>query len=171
MKSEPLKAQVAIVGGGYSGTIAAGELARRGISSLLIEGGGRAGRGVAFSTLEPAHLLNVRAEGMSAWAEDPKHFARVFESEGGDARGFAERRLFGNYLRHILDDALATGLVTQVDERAISATRTEGRWRIELASGAIADAAAVVLAAGNQPPEPLPFGTSARFIIYRLSVV
>src|SRR5262245_7187849 len=57
---------VAIVGGGASGTILAAQLARRGINSLLIDGSGRAGHGVAYSTTEPAHLLNVRAEGMSA---------------------------------------------------------------------------------------------------------
>ena len=63
------------------------QLARRGIASLLIEGGGRAGLGTAYSTEEPAHVLNVRAEGMSAWPEEPDHFSRV----SGDPRGFAER--------------------------------------------------------------------------------
>jgi uncharacterized NAD(P)/FAD-binding protein YdhS len=94
MKSDG-RVPVAIVGGGFSGTMTAAGLARRGIRSVLIDGSGRAGKGVAYSTAEPAHLLNVRAEGMSAWAHDPDHFARRFESEGGDKRGFAQRRLFG----------------------------------------------------------------------------
>ena len=64
MKSD--RGPVAIVGGGASGTILAAQLARRGIHSVLIDGSGRMGRGVAYSTTEPAHLLNVRAEGMSA---------------------------------------------------------------------------------------------------------
>ena len=38
MKSE---ADVAIIGGGFSGTMAAAQLARRNIASLLIEGGGK----------------------------------------------------------------------------------------------------------------------------------
>src|SRR5215213_7575360 len=100
---------VAIVGGGASGTILAAHLARRGIGSVLIDGSGRACQGVAYSTTEPAHLLNVRAEGMSAWAGDPDHFARRFEAEGGERRGFAERRLFGRYLREMLEDAFAAG--------------------------------------------------------------
>ena len=87
MKSDRV-VPVAIVGGGFSGTILAAQLARRGISSVLIDGSGRAGQGVAYSTTEPAHLLNVRAEGMSAWADDPEHFAAHFEAEGGDRRGF-----------------------------------------------------------------------------------
>ena len=53
---------VTIIGGGYSGTILAAQLARRGIASALVDGSGRLGRGVAYSTTEPAHLLNVRAE-------------------------------------------------------------------------------------------------------------
>src|SRR5688500_4283933 len=87
MKSDR-RVPVAIVGGGFSGTMLAAQLARRGIGSLLIEGGGRAGLGAAYSTDEPAHVLNVRAEGMSAWPDDPDDFARAF----GDPRGFAERR-------------------------------------------------------------------------------
>jgi len=86
---------VAIVGGGASGTILAAQLARRGVESALIDGSGRAGKGVAYSTTEPAHLLNVRAEGMSAWAGEPDHFAKRFEAEGGDPRGFAHQPLQG----------------------------------------------------------------------------
>jgi len=86
MKSDR-RVPVAIVGGGASGTILAAQLARRGIASALIDGSGRAGKGVAYSTTEPAHLLNVRAEGMSAWAGEPDHFAKRFEAEGGDRRG------------------------------------------------------------------------------------
>jgi uncharacterized NAD(P)/FAD-binding protein YdhS len=93
---------VAIIGGGFSGTILAAQLARRGIGSVLIDGSGRMGRGVAYSTVEPAHLLNVRAEGMSAWAGEPEHFARRFQAEGGEPRGFAERRFLARYLGEIL---------------------------------------------------------------------
>ena len=65
---------VAIVGGGFSGTMVAANLARKGIESVLIDGSGREGQGVAYSTHEPAHVLNVRAEVMSAWADDLEHF-------------------------------------------------------------------------------------------------
>ena len=41
------------------------QLARKGIDSVLIDGSGRAGHGIAYSTREPAHVLNVRAEVMS----------------------------------------------------------------------------------------------------------
>ena len=51
------RAPVVIVGGGFSGTMLAAQLARRGIASRLIEGSGRAGLGTAFST--PAELKTL----------------------------------------------------------------------------------------------------------------
>ena len=135
----------------------AAQLARRGIASLLVEGGGRAGRGTAFSTREPAHLLNVRAEAMSAWPDAPEDFA----SRAGDPRGFAERREFGRYLRNILDEAVALGLVELVAAKAANAIPQDAGWTIELDDGASIAAQALVLATGNQPPEPLAVGADA----------
>ena len=162
MRPDGPRAPVAIVGGGFSGTMLAAQLARRGIGSLLIEGGGRAGLGTAFSTREPAHLLNVRAEAMSAWPEDPEHFAR----QSGDPRGFAERREFGRYLQSILDDAVASGHVEVVTGNAVAATASGEGWRLDIEDGGTLVADAVALAIGNQPPEPLGAAKSAgsRFI-------
>ena len=83
---------VAIVGGGFSGTMVAAQLARRGVDSVLIDGSGRAGHGVAYSTGEPAHVLNVRAEVMSAWPDEPDDFVRIVEREGSTPRDFVQRR-------------------------------------------------------------------------------
>ena len=146
---------VAIVGGGASGTILAVQLARRGIESALIDGSGRAGRGVAYSTTEPAHLLNVRAEGMSALAGEPGHFTERFKAEGGDARGFAERRLFGRYLGELLDQAVGRGGTDVVHATAVSAGQSNGRWCVGLDEGSTIEADALVLAIGNQEPETL----------------
>jgi len=122
---------------------------------VLIDGSGRAGRGVAYSTTEPAHLLNVRAEGMSAWAGEPGHFAERFQAEGGEPRGFAQRRLFGRYLGEILDEAVASGRTSVAHASAIDAQRVNGKWRIELDDGSLIEAQAVALAIGNQEPEGL----------------
>jgi uncharacterized NAD(P)/FAD-binding protein YdhS len=181
MKSDR-RLPVAIVGGGASGTILAAQLARRGIESVLIEGSGRAGKGVAYSTTEPAHLLNVRAEGMSALAGDPGHFARRFEAEGGDARGFAQRRLFGRYLGELLDEAIDSGRTKVIQASATGAGRADGRWRIELDDGSSIKADGLALAIGNQDPQPLrafanagsrfianPWGAEARRAVEELA--
>ena len=160
MKSDR-QAPVAIIGAGFSGTMLAAQLARRGIASMLIDGSNREGRGIAYSTDEPAHLLNVRAEAMSAWPDEPDHFARWFEAGGGKRKGFAERRLFGRYLQAILEEALGTGQVTLVRSNALAAHRADGRWSITLEDGAKCTASAAVLAIGNQPPETLRFAEKA----------
>jgi uncharacterized NAD(P)/FAD-binding protein YdhS len=174
MKSDR-EVPVAIVGGGFSGTIIAAQLARRGIASVMIDGSGRIGRGVAYSTTEPAHLLNVPAEAMSAWADEPDHFARCFELEGGDRRGYAQRRLFGRYLGEILDEAVASGRTEAIAATALRAKRQNGGWTIELDDGRAVESKALVLAVGNQEPAPLgafagigdryvsdPWGSTAR---------
>src|SRR3954451_19828817 len=157
---------VAIIGGGFFRAMVAAQLAVRGIASVLVDGSGRAGKGVAYSTTEPAHLLNVRAEGMSAWAGEPDHFATRFEAEGGDQRGFAERRLFGRYLDDILDEAVVSGRTEVVNLGAVRASRAGDGWRVELEGGEALQADAIALAVGNQEPEPLSaFGSAGhRFI-------
>ena len=168
MTSEPAaSADVAIVGGGFSGTVAAAQLARRGISSLLIEGAGRLGRGIAYSTREPAHVINVHAEVMSAWPEDTQDFARQVEAEGGTAKDFVERARFGRYLDAILNAATSEGLVIPIEAMAVSATRGEEGWIIGLADGRSLSARALVLAIGNQEPAPMAVAagiSSERFI-------
>ncbi len=165
MKSDR-RAPVAIIGGGFSGTMLAAQMARRGIASMLIEGGGRSGLGTAYSTREPAHLLNVRAEAMSAWPDAPRHFADFFEGDGGNARGFAERRQFGRYLLGIRDAAVDSGHVELVDRAALAARRDDTGWTLSLDGGREVESSALALANGNQPPEPMRAfdGIGARFV-------
>jgi uncharacterized NAD(P)/FAD-binding protein YdhS len=149
---------VAIVGGGFSGTMVAANLARRGIRSVLIEASGQSGLGAAYSTREAAHLLNIRANNMGAWADAPGHFAEV---EGLEANRFAERRRYGRYLRSILDDAIDGGCVQLIDDRAVEASQDATGWHIRLEEGGAVDSRALVLATGNQPPAELPFAQEA----------
>ena len=164
MKSDR-RLPVAIVGGGFSGTMVAAQLARRDIDAVLIDGSGRAGHGIAYSTREPAHVLNVRAEVMSAWAEDLDHFVRVAEREGGDRRDFVQRQQFGRYLRDILKDAVDSGRVSVVERQAVEAEPTGAGWRVRLDDGEQVEASGLVLAIGNQPPEPMPFGGAGPRVI------
>jgi uncharacterized NAD(P)/FAD-binding protein YdhS len=124
------------------------------------------GKGVAYSTTEAAHLLNVRAEGMSALAGDPGHFARRFEAEGGSPRGFAQRRFFATYLAELLDEAVATGCTELAKSFAVSATKEGAGWKISFDDGSSVEASALVLAVGNQEPEGLSAfaGIGCRFV-------
>jgi len=101
------------------------------------------------------HLLNVRAEGMSAIAGDPDHFARAYEDEGGERRGFAQRRFFARYLGGILDEAVTSGCTEIVEATAVGGTRNGKGWRVEFDDGSTVEAQALVLAVGNQEPDEL----------------
>jgi uncharacterized NAD(P)/FAD-binding protein YdhS len=103
---------------------------------------------------------------MSAWAGESDHFAQRFEAEGGDKRGFAERRMFGRYLGEILDEAVASGKTRTVDAAACSAARDKDGWQVVLDNGERIDADALALAVGNQEPEALSAftGVGDRFI-------
>ena len=147
MKSDGATVDTVIVGGGFSGTMAAAQLVRRGVSVALVEGHGRAGVGTAYSTREGVHLLNVPAAKMSAWPDRPDDFV----ASGHDAAAFAPRPEFGIYLRSILDAALADG-ARLIAAQAVSAVRDGAAWRVALDDGGEIFARALVLAQGNQPP-------------------
>jgi uncharacterized NAD(P)/FAD-binding protein YdhS len=154
MRSDAGVLPVAIVGGGFSGTMTAVQLSRRGIQSILIDGSGQVGRGVAYSTTEDIHLLNVPSSKMSAWPDQLSHFAEWLEDDGTT---FAERRAFGRYVGEQL--ASADG-VQLVEEGALAARRDKAGWTVRLASGEEIAASALVLANGNQPPAPMALGAA-----------
>jgi len=138
--------RVAVVGGGYSGTMAAVEIARRvpGAEVSLVEKRDRFAAGAAYSTSSPSHLLNVRARSMSAFAEDPDHFTRWLQGEGlGGWDTFARRRDYHRYLAAILDGAA----VRRVAGEAVAIEGSE----LALASGELIPFDALVLAGGNYP--------------------
>jgi uncharacterized NAD(P)/FAD-binding protein YdhS len=140
--------QVAIVGGGYSGTIAAAELALRGVEAVLVERGDRFAAGAAYGTREAVHLLNVRARNMSAFADAPGHFAAWAEAEGVLGAGpFVPRRDYHRYIAGILDEAVASGRVRLVQGEAVAAI--DGV--LALADGTRLPFDALVLAGGNYP--------------------
>jgi uncharacterized NAD(P)/FAD-binding protein YdhS len=156
MRSDAGALPVAIVGGGFSGTMTAVQLARRGVRSVLLDGSGRMHRGVAYSTAEPAHLLNVPSGKMSAWPDRASDFA---EWLGDDGTSFAERRAFGGYIEEL---AGAHGeLIERFEQGAAAALTANGGWRIELADGSGMEASALVLASGNQPPAPMRLAEDA----------
>jgi len=151
---------IAIVGGGFSGTLLAINLMRHdGPRATLFERRRtQVARGVAYSAAHEEHLLNVRAGNMSALPDDPGHFVRWLEANGlGDARTFVSRRVYGSYLRAMLDAALTAhptrltlvdGAVTALERRVGGMTLVAGDVRVE------ADVA--VLAIGNLPPHTPP---------------
>lgn len=160
----PMKRRrVAIIGAGFSGVAVAANLAQRGRDApdvLLIERSGSFGRGLAYSTKNQAHLLNVRASNMSVWPGVADDFAKWLKAKGGSASTFASRKTYGDYAEHILRGAERARVfgkaVQRVRGEAIACRTADGGWEIELRSGKILHADAVVLAAGHRAPSSLP---------------
>src|SRR5690606_38703623 len=127
---------VVVVGGGAAGVLVALRLAMGGGPPprvAIVEPGARLGEGVAYSTTQPVHLLNVPAARMSAFEERPGHFvdflagrSRVPHARLGAE--FAPRALFAQYLRATLEALPAAAAPAHL--RA-SATDQIGRaaWR------------------------------------------
>ncbi|MEA3003813.1 MAG: hypothetical protein QOH81_2601 [Sphingomonadales bacterium] len=145
--------RVAIVGGGFSGTMMAVELVRLGRSEIvLIERRMRPAAGMAYSTDEAAHLLNVRADNMSAFADAPDHFARWAVARGvGRPDGFVRRRDYRRYLEEQLALAERSGKLQLVRDTAAGIAADADGIVISLASGGRIGADQAVLAGGNYP--------------------
>ena len=155
-----------IVGGGYSGTMVAVHLARaqRGLRVALIERGKIPGRGVAYGTSDPKHLLNVRADQMGAFPDDIGHFYRWLQRHPQNlaAAGihdlrpdaFIPRLVFGDYIQDLLCEARALpGTLDVIQGEIIDLEQVnDGRFELTRKSGEKINAAHVVLALGNFPP-------------------
>jgi uncharacterized NAD(P)/FAD-binding protein YdhS len=166
------KRPIAVIGAGFSGTIATLHLIRRlppDRPILLCERAPEFGRGVAYATGDHDHLLNVRAANMSALADQPLHFQEWIQRRvaGGQtpdglhrtsAGLFASRGLYGQYLRSILDAAMreAAGraqLRLFPDEVTDVVKLADGGFELVGAGGQRLPVESVVLAVGNLPAE------------------
>ncbi|MBA2918365.1 NAD(P)-binding protein [Sphingomonas sp. MAH-20] len=150
------RAEVAIVGGGFSGTLLAINLLRHdGPRVTLIERReDQLARGVAYGSARPDHLLNVRAAGMSAFPDDPRHFERWLGRRSSGASPFVRRRLYGLYLRELLAETAAGAAhrLRVVRADVADLVEAEGRLRLDIAGAPPIEADAVVLATGSLPP-------------------
>jgi uncharacterized NAD(P)/FAD-binding protein YdhS len=157
---------IAIVGAGFSGTLLALHLLRRcppPAKLVLIERNSQFGRGLAYSTGNPSHILNVPASRMSAFHDQPDHFLTWLtgqpEAAAAGPHSFAPRQVFGAYIRGLLNEEikrsgrdrleLVKGDVTGLDRSGSPLMLTLDRDRTVQADFA-------VLAIGNFPPEPVP---------------
>jgi uncharacterized NAD(P)/FAD-binding protein YdhS len=156
--------KVVVVGGGCSGTLVAKEIIARwgdqACEVLVVDPAETPGRGVAYATSCPSHLLNVPAEQMSAHPDRPGHFAAWAHRRdaGVDNDSFAPRMLYGNYLEDVWRDAQrsvpAASSLAHHRSRVVSLTAAHdgSSVRVGLEHGDAVAADHVVLAMGNLPP-------------------
>lgn len=149
-----------MIGAGFSGVLTAAHLLRApdGPKVMLIERGPRFGRGAAYATASPHHLLNVRGSNMSAFPEAASHFLNWLGVDQAEGEGvFVTRDRYGEYLQSVLREAATRDPSRLMFEHDAAVALAPGprRWAITLEMGRTLAADAVVLAIGNLPP-PVP---------------
>lgn len=144
-------------------------MSRQPLHLVLINRQRPLGRGVAYGTRRPEHLLNVAARNMSAFPDLPDHFFQWLRtrseydsvSDQELRERFIPRMVFGDYLKsllhHHLQGAGEGALVTAefIDGDAVDVELVERGAIVKLADGGRVEADRVVLTTGNEPPAAL----------------
>ncbi len=153
---------IAIIGGGFSGTMLAVQLLRRDpkIRVAVIDKSSVPGLGLAYSTDDRNHLLNVRAANMSAFPDQPDHLVRWARSNYDPAfcpESFLPRKVYGQYVASLLQAATARSgnRLSWLRDQIVSLMQQDEHFVLRLTEGQELQAKAVVLALGNSAPPDL----------------
>ncbi|WP_344015198.1 FAD/NAD(P)-binding protein [Pseudonocardia xinjiangensis] len=156
---------VAIVGGGASGTLSALHLLRASsdpnLRVVLFEADSRRRHlGVAYGTTDERHLLNLRAQMMSAFPDEPDHFVDWARraGRGWKPTDFLPRMAYGNYLRDLVAE-FGEHRLHVVDARVEDVVAHDGGFEIAT-DGTNTQARSVVLAYGVGAPHRLTTTTA-----------
>lgn len=156
------KVHIAIVGGGFSGTLATIRLAKllkdtkNAAKIFLVEKTKKIARGVAYDTQCDLHLLNVPAQDMSALPEDRDHFLNWLSQRYSAVApsAFVSRKIYGEYVSEFFQqtlNALGEGVEVEiVDDEAVELSGDEKH--LKLASGRVIEIDRLVLATGHFQP-------------------
>ena len=160
---------VVVVGGGFCGAAFAMHLLRdhAGLAFSLdvIEPRALLGAGLAYSTTDPQHRINVAASRMSPFIEDDLHLDRWLRGQGvpardrqavlPDGRIYAQRAEIGRYMDQLVREAARARpdvAFRHIRRRAVAARRMARGFVVTLDDGAQRHADRLVLAVGHPPP-------------------
>lgn len=157
--------RILIIGAGFSGVATTIHLLTRHgdkpLSLMLINRHGSMGRGVAYGTQSPSHLLNVPAGRMSLFPDREDDFLDFAHAKDNlvTASSFVPRSHYGEYLHTRLDEAAARAPKAQLEimaGEAVGLALDHTTAAIHFAEGQTLQADRVVLAVGNYPPSNPP---------------
>jgi uncharacterized NAD(P)/FAD-binding protein YdhS len=155
--------RVVIIGGGLSGTLLVIYLLRinrQPLDIIVIDKNPPGTLGVAYSTDEDFHLLNVPAGKMSVFPDKPDDFLNWLKASGYSYHGgsFVPRRIYKKYIQNLLASELsATRTISRytfIQEKALDIHAGERLLMLE--SGRMIPFDKLVLAIGNFNPAGLP---------------
>lgn len=160
---------IAVVGGGFAGASLAYDLCQLpGTPARIVvfEPRPALGSGLAYSTSDPNHRINVPAAKMSLLPGDETHFAGWLGRHGlpvddaaatlADGRCFPARALFGRYVAEQVAPLLASGQVRH-RQAGVSRIETAGDgYLVTDEAGETLIAGVVAIATSHPPPSPPP---------------
>ena len=149
-----------IVGGGASGVLLAYQLLQRSTPDFritLIEKRPEVGRGLAYHTGNPEHVLNVRVANMSALPDEPDHFWRWLTSRDGvpppcpDPFCFVPRGIYGDYIADLLmtSKGRSTHRLSIVQGTCVDVSEEPGEVTVRMDDGRFYVGDIAVLATGH----------------------
>jgi uncharacterized NAD(P)/FAD-binding protein YdhS len=179
------RCRVAIIGGGFTGAAVALNLLQPANAArmeiLIVEPRALLGAGLAYSTTDPAHRVNVPAIRLLVHPDEPGAFHDWLETSGElnddpaaqlpDGRRYPRRAAFGRYVNQRLMQAVHTPSAPPFRHLQASATCIQPRhagYAITLDDGTQHQADIVVLTVSHPapciPPVLRPVASSAKFI-------
>ena len=157
---------IAIVGGGFTGTMVMANLFRFATSErlplhiILIDRQSTIGEGTAYRTSDACHLLNVPVARMSAWPDRPDDFLCFARKWNPSVQpdDFLPRRFYGEYVRAELFRLSASApkhLSAEIVHGEVANLEKviPSEWRITTTDGRAMRADLVVLTVGHRPPD------------------
>ena len=149
---------IAIVGGGISGTLTVLNCIKQSktpLKFIWFDAKNQFCKGLAYSTSEEGHLLNVRANNMSIFVDEPNHFVDWLKQyyPHFSSSDFVPRKLFGEYVQATFDNLKNTNPLVSIIQAAEEITDIQKNDNeFELISTQKYHAQKLVLALGNFLP-------------------
>lgn len=154
--------KIAVIGGGFSGLCLLAEIVRQADVPLhvaIYEPFAKLGRGLAYSTTNRGHLLNVRAEAMGLYSHYPEEFSAWLADNypGYGPRDFVPRDIYGEYIDQIKIRIFRQGAEKGIHilhfDHTVKTVVPSGRNFIVITDkGLNTEYSAVILACGNSCP-------------------
>ncbi|MDO5632739.1 MAG: FAD/NAD(P)-binding protein [Paracoccus sp. (in: a-proteobacteria)] len=160
--TRPARPTIAIIGGGFTGATLAFHLARNAVDAqiLVIEPRAQLGAGLAYSTQDPSHRINVPASRMTIDTSQRGDFQQWIEDTGtplspgtqaADGALYPQRAVFGAYVADRLRPWLLSGRITHIQARAIAVVPGTN-YAIRLDNGRVIRADHLVIATSHPAP-------------------
>ena len=149
---------IAIIGGGASGALVvlnSLKQSTRPIRILWFDANNAFCKGLAYSTDEDVHLLNVRASNMSVFVDEPTHFVNWLAQQQlpFSSQDFVPRTVYGQYLSttfNALKESNANVTITCLAEEVTAVNKSGDDYLVSAKE--VHQAQQVVLAFGNFLP-------------------